>query len=158
MRSPEGAAAISALIMVLVCGWAAAEVDWEDVLAITDNIVCTCSCPPTQVSACSCGRAFEMNQEVQNMLEEGKSDEQIYDFYISQFGHQVLAAPRAEGFNLLGWIFPFVALTLGGAVVVVAYRRLRGDEVLPPAGQSTARKAIDPVIEERIKRELADLD
>lgn len=91
------------------------------------------------------------------MLEEGKSDDQIYDFYVTQFGPSVLAAPRAEGFNLLGWVFPFVALALGGGVVVLAYRRLRIDPALP-SRQSRERKVIDPEIKERIKRELADLD
>jgi len=159
MRLPSSASrAISLLVLLVLPGSAArGEVDWEDVLRITDNIVCTCSCPPTQVSACSCGRSGEMNEEVQNMLEEGKSDDQIYDFYTTQFGHSVLAAPRAEGFNLLGWVLPFVALALGGGVVVAAYRRLREDQA-PPSGQSRKRKMIDPEIKERIKRELADLD
>ena len=135
-----------------------ADVEWEDVLRVTDNIVCTCGCPPTVVSACSCGRAGEMNQEVRRMLEEGKSDDEIYDFYVAEFGVQVLAAPRAEGFNLVGWIFPFVALGLGAAIVVAAYRRLRGDAARATSSRPTAERPADPQLQARIQRELADLD
>lgn len=34
-------------------------------------------------------------------------------------GEPVLAAPVAEGFNLLAWVLPFVTLALGVAVVIV---------------------------------------
>ncbi len=133
------------------------EVEWEDVLRVTDNLVCTCGCPPTVVSACSCGRAGEMNREVRGKLGAGESDEEIYDFYVAQFGAQVLAAPRAEGFNLLGWILPFVVLGVGAGVVVAAYRRLRGEDGQVSSGSHTERP-VDPRVQERIQRELADLD
>ena len=133
------------------------EIEWENILRVTDNIICTCGCPPTVLSACSCGRAGEMNREVRAKLEAGESDEEIYDFYVAQFGAQVLAAPRAEGFNLLGWIFPFVVLGLGAGVVVATYRRLRGED-----GQDSSaphpERTVDPRVRERIQRELADLD
>jgi len=151
----------SLIAMLLFCySLYGKEVQWEDVLRITDNIMCTCSCPPTQVSACSCGRAAEMNEEVQGMLEKGKSDDRIYDFYVKKFGLRVLAAPRAEGFNLLGWVFPFVALALGSGAVVVVSRRLMVDKKYLSGQFSRVdeRKICDPSMEERIKRELADLD
>ncbi len=155
MKLPRLAIAVG--LAALVCPATFGEVEWEDVLRVTDNIVCTCGCPTTVVSACSCGRAGEMNREVRAKLEAGESDEEIYDFYIAQFGAQVLAAPRAEGFNLLGWILPFVALGLGAGVVVAAYRRLRGEESQVSPGLHGER-TLDPQMRERIQRELADLD
>ena len=160
MRPPSTSGILSTILSLAVLGLlssaARGDVEWEDVLRVTDNIVCTCGCPPTVVSACSCGRAFEMNREVRGMLEESKSDEEIYEFYVAQFGAQVLAAPRAEGFNLLVWILPFVGLGLGGGVVVAAYRRLREN----PKGlsESHAERMVDPRLQERIRKELADLD
>ena len=150
---------IGLALVLLICPALLGDVEWEDVLRVTDNIVCTCGCPPTVLSACSCGRAGEMNREVRGMLEEGRSDEEIYEFYVAQFGARVLAAPRAEGFNLLGWILPFVALGLGGGVVVAAYRRLREDPGGPRGpSESHAKRMADPQLRERIQKELADLD
>ena len=91
------------------------------------------------------------------MLKEGKSDTEIYDYYVAQFGARVLAAPRAEGFNLLGWVLPFVVLGLGAGVVVAAYRLLRSEDGQVSSG-SDAERTVDPRVRERIRRELADLN
>ena len=155
--SPVFAPILCTAVALLASPVLLGAVEWEDVLRVTDNIVCTCGCPPTVVSACSCGRAGEMNREVRGKLEGGESDEEIYDFYVAQFGAQVLAAPRAEGFNLLGWILPFVVLGLGAGVVVATYRRLRGGGVQVSSG-SHVERTVDPRVQERIQRELADLD
>jgi len=155
MKPPRAILLLS--VVALLSPAARGDAEWEDILRVTDNIVCTCGCPPTVVSACSCGRAGEMNQEVRGMLQEGKADDEIYEFYVAQFGTQVLAAPPAEGFNLLGWILPFVALGLGAGVVVAAYRRLRGVDAQTALG-SQAERTLDPQLQERIQRELADLD
>ena len=155
--SPVFAPILCTAVALLASPVLLGAVEWEDVLRVTDNIVCTCGCPPTVVSACSCGRAGEMNREVRGKLEGGESDEEIYDFYVAQFGAQVLAAPRAEGFNLLGWILPFVVLGLGAGVVVATYWRLRGGGVQVSSG-SHVERTVDPRVQERIQRELADLD
>ena len=149
------------IVVVLVfCVWslpAATDVEWEDVLDVTRNIVCTCGCPTTLVSACSCHRAEEMNREVETMLNEGSTHMEIYDHYIAQFGVQVLAAPRAEGFNLVGWVFPFVVLLLGGIGVLIGYRSLKGDGSLAAAGAPVSA-GVDERYQKLIRRELADLD
>lgn len=133
------------------------KVTWDDVLRVTDNIVCNCGCPPTVVSACSCGRAGEMNREVQSLLEQGKSDEEIYDYYVAQFGPSILAFPKAEGFNLVGWILPFVALGIGALVVVAAYHQLKAKAGSDPS-KTVARNPLQPEVQQRIRRTLADLD
>ncbi len=132
---------------------AAAEVKQEDVLRVTGNIVCTCGCPPTLVRACSCTRAEEMTKEVESLLSAGKSDEEVYQYYVAQFGAKVLAAPKAQGFNLLGWVFPFFILATGGAVVWAVYRKLRTVEANPAVAAATATPARD---RDRLEKMLRD--
>ncbi len=100
------------------------DVDRERVLEITGNIVCDCGCPPTLVRACSCHRAEELTAEVEQLL-VGKTNDEVFQSLVAKYGAKMLAAPKAEGFNLLGWVFPFVALAIGGGAVVLVYRRLR---------------------------------
>ncbi len=140
------------ILLVLVLGLAplASDVDREDVVRITSNIVCTCGCPPTLVSACSCHRAGEMTREVEGLLAAGKTDDEIYQRYVEEFGSKVLAAPKAEGFNLLGWVLPFVALLAGGGIVFFAYRRLRVDTT------ATDRAAAAGEIDEKYKKILEE--
>jgi cytochrome c-type biogenesis protein CcmH/NrfF len=128
-----------------------------DLLRITGNIVCDCGCPPTLVRACSCSRAEQMTAEVRGLLDEGKTEEEIYAHYVAQIGPQVLAAPKAEGFNLLGWIFPFLAAISGGAIVAAVYHSLKRKKAMesadagPPLGAAATEK-----YREMLAREMAE--
>ena len=155
MRTPKH---IFLLLLVGSVEFLPAEsaVEWEDVLSVTENIVCTCGCPTTLVSACSCHRAEEMNREVETLLTEGSTNREIYDHYVAQFGLEVLGAPRVEGFNIVGWFFPFLVLALGGGGVIVGYRYLKGDD-----GANVVTSTTSPINEKyhsEIQREIADLD
>ncbi len=142
------------VLALLVTQAFAAGVDREDVLRVTGNIVCTCGCPPTLVRACSCTRAEEMTKEVESLLAAGKTDDEVYQYYVAQFGPKVLAAPKPEGFNLLGWVFPFIALAIGGGVVLMVYKRLRTTEAI--SGVATAPSAPPARDRERLEKMLKD--
>ena len=123
-----------------------------ELLKITGNIVCTCGCPPTLVRACSCARAEEMTAEVRGLMSEGKTGEEIYAHYIAQFGAVVLAAPRAQGFNLLGWIFPFLVALSGGAIVAAVYHSLK-KKAAP--GAAPSHPDLEPAATEKYRAMLA---
>lgn len=149
---------LSGLVFVLALltphAMTAGDVKREDVLRVTGNIVCTCGCPPTLVRACSCSRAEQMTKEVESLLAAGKSDDEIYQYYVAQFGAKVLAAPKPQGFNLVGWVFPFVALAIGGALVMVVYKRLR--TVAVAAGTAPAASSPPTRERERLEKLLKD--
>ncbi len=163
LRSQSWIAApgLAALLLIAAgtAATAAVDVTPEDVARVTTNIVCTCGsdgCPPTHlVRHCSCTTAQAMQREVASMLAAGKSDEEIYSFYVEKFGPAVKAAPNAEGFNLIGWVSPFAALLVGGAIVMLAYRKLRtAAPAAAPAGSQGAE--IDDKYRELLKKELAE--
>lgn len=143
------------MLLVSTAPLAAADVSREAVLRITDNMVCTCGCPPTIVSDCSCGRAEEMIREVEGLLEAGKTEQEVFAFYESQFGAKVLAAPKPEGFNLVGWILPFFATLLGTAVVAAVYRRLKHRPVAG-AVETQQASAVDDRYRKILDQELSE--
>ena len=55
-----------------------------------------------------------MRAEVRAMVAEGKSRSEILDYYVARYGERILAAPRADGINVLAYAAPFAALILGG--------------------------------------------
>jgi len=55
-----------------------------------------------------------MRMEVREMVAEGKSRDEILDYYVARYGERILAAPRARGINVLAYAAPFAALILGG--------------------------------------------
>ncbi|HYO57592.1 cytochrome c-type biogenesis protein [Archangium sp.] len=60
--------------------------------------------------------------KIRELVAEGKSDQEVRDYFVARYGEWVLLQPRAEGLNLFVWLGP-VALLLGGAFVI--YRQVR---------------------------------
>jgi cytochrome c-type biogenesis protein CcmH len=78
---------------------------------------------PTQ--ACSQWRAL-----IREKLAAGWSDQQIKDYFVSQYGDRVLATPPARGLNWLVYVLPPLALLAGAgllASVVRSWRRAGDD-------------------------------
>jgi cytochrome c-type biogenesis protein CcmH/NrfF len=54
----------------------------------------------------------------------GKTAREILDHFVDKYGEKALMAPKAEGFNLWGYLLPGSAiLVAGGALVAVLSRR-----------------------------------
>jgi cytochrome c-type biogenesis protein CcmH/NrfF len=117
--------------------------DDEKVARITGNLVCQCGCATQMVRSCACPTAIGVTLEVRKLVAGGLSEEEIFAQYEEEYGHQVLGAPRAEGFNLLGWFLPFIAAGLGTVIVVTVAKRLKPtqNEALETTGKSTEMNA-----------------
>ena len=62
----------------------------------------------------------------------------------------VLSAPPAAGFNLTAWVMPFVALVLGGLLVVYFVRQFRARWVAAPADIDVSK--YQQKVEEELKK------
>ena len=74
-----------------------------------------------------------MLAELAAQIDEGNSDDSIVSHFAEKYGLTVLSAPPAAGFNLTAWIMPFLALVLGGALVVYFIRQFRAKWAATPA-------------------------
>ena len=93
--------------------------------------------------------AKEMRNLVRELVQQGKSREEIQAYFVSRYGEFVLLSPPKRGFNLLVWGLPFVAILAGAWGVYLVARRwtLRREEAEP---------AVDPVYAERVRRDLQE--
>lgn len=57
--------------------------------------------------------AYDMRQELYRLLEEGKNDQQIFDFMVDRFGDYVLYNPPMRRDTWLLWYFPPALVLLG---------------------------------------------
>ena len=90
-------------------------------------------------------------------LQEGKTREEVYQYFIAQYGSQEpLGAPIDKGFNRLAWFFPYLVGASGALAVVFVARKwaARKDDDLPSAAGVTE----DPAMRSRLDDELRDLD
>ena len=72
--------------------------------------------------------AADLRREIRRLMEEGRSDAEIYDFLVTRYGDFVLYRPRMKGKTMALWIAPFLLIAVGG---VVAIRVVRGRMSLP---------------------------
>ena len=94
--------------------------------------------------------ALQMKMFISARIAAGDSKGEIEDRLVSKFGEQVLAAPPKEGFNLLAWLLPLVAL--GVAVPIVGYVAWRWSKARGPGDDG---EPPDPELDRRVDQELA---
>ncbi|MBF89596.1 MAG: hypothetical protein CMG75_08000 [Candidatus Marinimicrobia bacterium] len=60
----------------------------------------------------------EMEEKISSLVHEGKSREEIFDYFVGIYGEKILAIPVASGFNLMAWIAPIFVLGIGTFVLI----------------------------------------
>ena len=91
-------------------------------------------CPVCRSQSVRTSRSFmaeDMSRQVRKMVAEGKSKDEIREYFVSRYGDYIILAPRKEGFAWTVWLLPF-ALVLGGAATILALTR-RWKSRPPPA-------------------------
>lgn|SRR5574337_36812 len=127
----------------------AASPDLEDrVREVASGLRCVV-CQNLSVADSPSDLAKEMRNLVRELLQQGKTPEEIKAYFQSRYGDFVLLEPPKRGFNLLVWGLPFVALLLGAGGVYLVARRWakRGQQAAP---------LLDPAYAERVRRELKE--
>ena len=90
---------------------------------IIDEVRCL-KCQNTTIKDSNAFLAADLRREIRHMLEDGLTDEQIFDFLVERYGDFALYNPRASGKTLILWIAPALFL-LGGAFVLFNIVRRR---------------------------------
>ena len=98
--------------------------DSATVSEIADELICQCGCTMV-LSNCThaeCSSRSAMTAIIGQKLDQGESKEQIIDYFVSQYGEQVLSSPPKKGFNLVAWLLPFAAILAGGVVIYLSLK------------------------------------
>ncbi len=89
-------------------------------LEIERSLRCDCGCG-LDVHSCQfqmqCGTSPVWSEKIRTELNDGKTPEAIKAGFVAEFGETVLMAPPAEGFNLVGYLLPGVAILTAGVLV-----------------------------------------
>jgi cytochrome c-type biogenesis protein CcmH/NrfF len=88
------------------------------------RMMCMCGCRQIllECNHVGCQVSEQMRSELTSALGRGDSDDLVVQAFVQKYGNAVLAAPTGEGFNLLAWIMPFVALLAGLVVTAMIVR------------------------------------
>ena len=80
-----------------------------------------------------------MTALITKKLGEGMSETQVVQYFVSEYGEQVLASPTKKGFNLVAWILPFAVILVGAAIIWLALKKWvwQGNAEQPEATPAT---------------------
>lgn len=67
--------------------------------------------------------AGELKARIYEMLREGKSREEIFDFMVARYGEMIRYEPDFNAKTALLWAAPWAVLIAGGVLVVLRMRR-----------------------------------
>jgi cytochrome c-type biogenesis protein CcmH len=100
----------------------------DDVNAVARGLYCPV-CESTPLDVCATKACADWRELIRQQLSEGKTQDEIHEYFALQYGNGVLAEPPKRGFNLILWLFPVVALVLGGFLFSRFMRKLRATAV-----------------------------
>jgi len=150
--------AVVALVLVALAlpATAAASEKHPTLRELEGDLMCpTCG---TSLELSNAPAANQIRRFVRARIAAGDTKSEIEDKLVAEFGRCVLASPPKEGFDLLAWVLPLLALGLGAAVMgvlVVRWSRSREPAAHEGSPEANGRVQLDPVLERRLDDELA---
>jgi cytochrome c-type biogenesis protein CcmH len=137
--------------------------DDAEIQRIEQRLACTCGCT-LDIFTCrttdfTCTYSPELHREVLALRDEGKTAQQILDSFVAKYGEKALMAPKAEGFNLAGYLLPGTLIVAAGAGLALFIGRRKTAVALgterpePTAGVQASPEELD-----RLKRALAEIE
>jgi cytochrome c-type biogenesis protein CcmH len=161
MKKPK--TSLASLVAALVFGAVALSQTSSGIMTqecrrVGGRLACLCGCKQT-VAECQmleCGYSSPVRQKIMAMQREGKDDDSIVNAIVTEKGTEALSVPPTQGFSLLAWWMPFIALVCGlGAVGLVLKRFLRPSPA--PATPVIDAKILDQY-HDQIEKDLEKLD
>lgn len=132
----------------------------DEVNAVARQLYCPV-CENVPLDVCPTQACSDWRAEIRTMLEQGKSTQDVLNYFKDRYGQRVLATPQARGFNLLVWILPPIAAIIGLGIVVLTLRRLA------PKAESAAAASepslfrydnLDPEYVARLESDLREME
>jgi cytochrome c-type biogenesis protein CcmH/NrfF len=164
MRSRIRIAAVSvAAVALVVCTTPLLAEGPMGQREVEEALTCQCGCGLT-VAACNhleCSFAVPVRKDVAESLAAGQTGEQILERYKNEYGEKVLSSPVPEGFNLLAWIAPYLAIVTAGVAMFAVLRRRASVATPHLATPSDIASGPPPAPDARLgqlQRELDDLE
>lgn len=127
----------------------------DEVNAIAKNMFCPV-CENTPLDVCGTQACAQWREQIRDKLAEGKTEQEIYDYFVLLYGDRVLAEPPRRGFNWLIYILPPAAFLAG------AYILYRGFQSWKKPLEGLEAEAAQPVDQDeyisRLEEELKNRD
>ena len=111
--------------------------------AIDKMLMCPV-CPAETIDQAQVEISFQMRAVVRELLAEGRTRQEVLDYFVDRYGADILAAPPKSGTNLVAWILPIVGVAAGLLGVFLVIRAMtRAQRSAPVPSRAALRQAQD---------------
>ena len=123
MRARLALVAVLALAALVPAAAAAAAEERASLAEIEKQVMCpVCG---TLLQLAESPQAQREKAFVKRLIEEGRTEAQIKDALVAEYGEEVLALPPDSGFSLSAYVVPIVALLIAAAALAIGVWRWR---------------------------------
>lgn len=138
-----------------------AGVTWDDVNRVARKMYCDV-CEGIPLDTCESVACRQWREEIARQLGQGRTDDEIIDYFVENFGADVAALPRDRTDRLLSFAVPVSIALLMGLVGAVQVRRMRERGRQSGVVQRTRHalqsrpvpEGVDPELLERLMRDV----
>ena len=67
--------------------------------------------------------AITLKMVVKDLIQQGKTEDEIYNFLSEKYGDWILYKPKLNLGNILLWSLPYFVLIIGGIIIILLIRK-----------------------------------
>jgi cytochrome c-type biogenesis protein CcmH len=98
----------------------------ERLFALSARLKCL-QCVGESVSASQAPLAVQFRDEIRAQMREGRTDDEILNYFADRYGQEVLLTPPSSGAGGLVWVIPVVAVAAAVLLLAGVFRRWRAE-------------------------------
>jgi cytochrome c-type biogenesis protein CcmH/NrfF len=104
--------------------------------------------------------ARDMRRTVQELLDAGYTEDEVYDYFVDRYGVGILREPPKSGFFMTLWWAPVIGIAIGALVLgtFLTQRKKPGNANKSSSDSDAADTSSDDDLSEYEQRVLQDLD
>jgi cytochrome c-type biogenesis protein CcmH len=114
----------------------------DEVNAIAKQLYCPV-CENIPLDACGTQACEQWRGIIRDQLADGRTEDEIKDYFVAQYGDRVLAEPPPTGFNWAIYLVPLVVFLIGGYLFFRGIKRWLSTGSDKDRRRET-KKAVDP--------------
>jgi cytochrome c-type biogenesis protein CcmH/NrfF len=97
----------------------------EDRINKINRVIMCPVCPGESIDQSQNEIASNMRAIVKDLVRQGKTEDEIKDYFIGKYGPVILLEPSTEGISLYVWVVPPIALSFAMIIVALAVALMR---------------------------------
>lgn len=108
----------------------AQDPDYDAINRIAQKMNCP-TCTGINLADCRTQTCAQWRDQIGDLLAKGMTEDEVLDYFVNQYGTQVLQEPPKSGFTLWLWVLPVLMIILGAGILFYTMRKWASPAAAP---------------------------